>query len=316
MAHVATHHSPYLFTCVMRAPFPSLPSVQPVTVDLVNAADSRKVRQAAAPVHPDGEGAPHDILFRHEPPEPAVLRVVAVVAHRKIAAFRHDDVPRALNLGFKLAITETGCRVNVQVVLNAAQRFVPQLVVGIIRCLCGYQRFGHFLTVDGQRAVLVVDTITRYADHTLDEVLGWIDRIAEDDHIAALRHAHRQNLGVQHRQAKPIGKLVDGNEVADLQRWQHRAGRNLERFDHERANRYNDKQHRKQRARKIDIPRLRCRRVFTARLTAAAQYETIQSPDDGREQQDQHQYQSQIHCMRSSIRDRRHSPATSVTRWS
>src|SRR6476660_6606623 len=48
-----------------------------------------------AQVEPDEEGLADDILVRHESPDPAVARIVPVVAHREIMARRHgtDQAP-------------------------------------------------------------------------------------------------------------------------------------------------------------------------------------------------------------------------------
>src|SRR5579862_3946930 len=57
--------------------------------------DARQVRPAwNPPVHPDTDGAPHEVVRRHEPNlgEAAVLTVVAVVAHEEIMPGRHHRV--------------------------------------------------------------------------------------------------------------------------------------------------------------------------------------------------------------------------------
>src|SRR5258706_814993 len=53
-----------------------------------------------AEIEPDEKGLPDDILVRHEPPHPAVRRVVAVVAH-------HEIVPGGHGAGHTFAILIT-----------------------------------------------------------------------------------------------------------------------------------------------------------------------------------------------------------------
>src|SRR5215470_3060458 len=48
-----------------------------------NAADIAKI-------HPDEERTPDDVLLRDEAPKPAVLAVIAIVAHHEIVPGRHD----------------------------------------------------------------------------------------------------------------------------------------------------------------------------------------------------------------------------------
>src|ERR1700730_1650569 len=57
--------------------------------------DAPQVRPAwNPPVHPDADGAPHEMVLRHESNlgEAAVLTVVAVVAHEEIVPGRHHGV--------------------------------------------------------------------------------------------------------------------------------------------------------------------------------------------------------------------------------
>ena len=82
--------------------------------------------------------------------------------------------------------------------------------------------------------------ITRQSDQPLDVVDGRIGRIAEHDHIAALRLADRQELGVGHRQTQSVRELVDQDEITILQRRHHRIGRNAKWLEQKRAQQQHD----------------------------------------------------------------------------
>ncbi len=109
------------------------------------------------------------------------------------------------------------------------------------------QHFGHRLIVDEQTAVTAVaHGVTRQTDDPLDVVDAGFVGIAEDHHVAALRITDFDHLGVHHRQADAVGELVDQDEVTDLQRRNHRTGRDLEGFDEKRAQYQHDGQHREE----------------------------------------------------------------------
>src|SRR5690554_6762285 len=65
--------------------------VSPASFDSIT--DSAKVDTAsgAIPVHPDAHGLADQVLLRNEAPGAAVERLVAVVAHDEVMAFRHPD---------------------------------------------------------------------------------------------------------------------------------------------------------------------------------------------------------------------------------
>ena len=64
----------------------------------------------------------------------------------------------------------------------------------------------HFqqLAVDRQSLVTILDSISRQSDDALDIVRGRIQRIAEHDHVAALRLTRINNFRVQDRQPDTV----------------------------------------------------------------------------------------------------------------
>src|SRR5690554_3736699 len=65
--------------------------LRPRNNELLNSAHSIKRWQTRQrfPVHPDCEGLAHHQVIGHGAPEPAVVTVVAVVAHHKVMPLRH-----------------------------------------------------------------------------------------------------------------------------------------------------------------------------------------------------------------------------------
>ena len=92
-------------------------------------------------------------------------------------------------------------------------------------------------------------------DDALDEVLLGVLGIREDHHVAALgRHARPQAL-VRPRDRRAVRELVHEDVIADLQRRDHRAARDLERLDDERAERHRDGDRRRGSTRRTRAPR-------------------------------------------------------------
>ncbi len=75
----------------------------------------------------------------------------------------------------------------------------------------------NLLTVDIQLLSSIADMIARQADNTLDVVDGRVVGVTEYHDITTLRLANRDDLGVDHRQANTVGKLVDEDKVAYVQ---------------------------------------------------------------------------------------------------
>ena len=69
------------------------------------------------------------------------------------------------------------------------------------------------------------------------------------------------DLLVDHRQADAVVELVDQDQVADQQRRDHRAGRDLERLEQERAQQEDDQDHREQAGRPVEPPGLQQQRL-------------------------------------------------------
>ena len=125
-----------------------------------------------------------------------------------------------------------------------------------VRLVDAVELHGLQLAVDVHTLVAHDDVIAGQADQALDVVGRRVGRQAEHDHVAALRLAERDDLGVEHRQAQAVGELVDEDEVAVEQRRHHRVGRDAERLEQERADQQHDQDHREERARVLDDHRL------------------------------------------------------------
>ncbi|MNZ97463.1 hypothetical protein D3C78_1167010 [compost metagenome] len=133
-------------------------------------------------------------------------------------------------------------------VLGRTEFFLVELGAAQRARLGADQLLGNRLTVDEQALVGgVANRVARQANHTLDVVDVRVARVAEHHHIAALRITDFDDFLVDHRQADPVGKLAHQDEVADIQGWLHRTGRNLERFHQERTQHQHDEQHREER---------------------------------------------------------------------
>jgi hypothetical protein len=98
----------------------------------------------------------------------------------------------------------------------------------------------HRDAVDVHDIAADLDGIAGERDHALDVVAIRIARIDEDDHLAALGAAHLEELRRRVRDPHAVDELVDEDVVADLERRIHRRARDLERLDHERAQRERD----------------------------------------------------------------------------
>src|SRR5690606_10428607 len=196
-----------------------------------------------------------------------VVGVVAVVANHEVVPFGYHPFPRRRCLRDLLV---TG------LVDGIAQLFLIDVNPGqgLQRMASGHCVVGHGaqqlaldrFTVDEQLLVGVTDAVTGQADHPLDVVDARVVGIAEDHDIAALRLAYRNDPGVQHRQADTVGKLVDQDEVANLQGRLHRAGGNLEGFHQEGAQDQHHRQHREEGLAVFDQQRLLVQALQGARI--------------------------------------------------
>ncbi len=141
-----------------------------------------------------------DIVSRHKPPEAAVLAVIPVVSHGKIAALGH--VVRAIAL------------------INA----VRIDVLGIVLFEC--------LTVDVNGSPDHFNFIPGHANQALDVSDFRTVGVFENNDITALRIAVRQQFGPETR-LKTIDEFIDQQVIADQKIGFHRSRGDLERLDYE-----------------------------------------------------------------------------------
>ena len=210
-----------------------------------------------------------DVVIGHEAPVAAVVAVVAVVSHHEVLAGGHlaaesTVIVNAVLLAGKRShverINRLRCRIDGDGVIPVARvldallgRDVGEpfeVAIGAV----GRLRQRH--AVDRQLLVKIVDLVAGQADHPLDEVLRRIDRVTEDDDVAALRVAGRDDLLLDDRQADAVGELVDQDEIAHFKRGPHRRTRDLERLDDKRAQQKHDQQDREETLRILDPPGL------------------------------------------------------------
>src|SRR4051812_39491908 len=148
-------------------------------------------------VEPDEERLADDVLIGHEPPDPAVARIVPVIAHHEVMPRRYR-ARQAVRIVVAIGRVRERARRRHQsrrIVLD--QDLVLDIVQGLdealgeLHALLGQVvvdlAHRHRVAVDGETFVAVFDAIPRYPDHALDEVERRLLRIAENHHIAALR---------------------------------------------------------------------------------------------------------------------------------
>src|SRR5690606_14819065 len=196
--------------------------------------------QARFLVHPDGHRLADDVILGDRPPSAAVVTVVAVVAHHEVVSLRHHP---ALRLEPVVGTKVTRHRRRVDVVLHA-QHFLQVVDRRALLAQEAHEFLLHGLTVDVDDLLLrvVAHVVARQAHHALDVVAGVVRRDEHHD-VATCRFSHIDDLGADHGQAHAVGIFVDDDEIADVERGNHRAGGNLERLEQERTDHQDGEQH-------------------------------------------------------------------------
>src|SRR5690606_26392500 len=242
------------------------------------------------PAHPDGEGFTDNIAVRNHPsqlgrnagvlPIAAVVRVVAVIAHHEIVPRGHGPLAARLNPVTPHFLADQ--------VFGFAKLFTEDSRATKATRLLANQRFGDWRAVDEQALVTAIaHLVTRQTNYTLDVIDVRIVRIAEDHHVASLRVADVDDLGVHHRQANTVSELVYQDEITDFQGRDHRPGRDLERLDKKRAQHQHYRENREERFPVLDEHRFLIQR-FERRLidtASAALISLDRSPPARREEQ-------------------------------
>ena len=213
----------------------------------------------------------------------AVAGIVAVVAEEEVVALGHGVFPRVVHApradvedvvdvpaGKGLDLADLGAfPAKADGIVDAAWRNAKRALP-----LHGFDELARVLEFD-RRAVEVehavdhLDPVARQADQALDE-LGLVDRVDEDDDVAALGLGGEQTgvVAVEERagvvgadvEAEPldpdrraggvrvaVGEFVDEQEVADEQGVLHRAGRDPEGLEEEGAEHARNEQRPEQR---------------------------------------------------------------------
>src|SRR5690606_28589018 len=131
-----------------------------------------------AEIHPDKEGASHNILIGHKAPITTVQTIVAIISHDKVITFGHHTRDTVGEVLTGVAVGERHDRhqtlrlslVQQDVVLHFAQLFqIAPNVSGAIRLVViATAHLGNDLTIHGQYLVAVLHAVTRHTNHTLD----------------------------------------------------------------------------------------------------------------------------------------------------
>src|SRR5258705_12510494 len=181
-----------------------------------------------AQVEPDEEGLADDILVRHESPDPAVARIVPVVAHHEIMARRHATDQAAVIVVAVAGMLEFHAAADVAGRFLLQNDFVFPAVEALEVARKVLQPFPGLVVADlparrdaalhREDLVAVFDPVARQADHPFDVIEPGIGRKAEPHHVAARGAADVGDLDVDPRQADAVGVLVDQDEIADQQR--------------------------------------------------------------------------------------------------
>src|SRR5574341_2410465 len=131
-------------------------------------------------VEPDEEGAADDVLVRHEPPDPAVARVVPVVTHHEVMP-RRNRARQAAHIVVAISGERErapghhrGGRVVVEqyFMLGAAHRLhvAARELHALLREVVIDLAYRDRVAVDREPLVAVLDAVAGQADHALDVI--------------------------------------------------------------------------------------------------------------------------------------------------
>ena len=209
------------------------------------------------------EGGPLHLIHPNRPPIPAVVGVIAVVAHHEIAALGNDVLTIAPERTTQNRVVEHLVDALLQEFIPDHQRCAPIVFKNLAR--------GDLLrrhAVDRDNPVVDIDPIPRQSNQALDKiVLGQI-RVQvgghdirtqallaaiipghfEHDHIAPLRLLKARETNIRKGNPWAIGQLVDEEVIPYQEGREHRARRNTKGLDQERANCQRDDHSHQQRA--------------------------------------------------------------------
>src|SRR5574341_786862 len=185
----------------------------------------------AVPGPVDDEGPAEDLFELDEPPDAAVLAVVAVVAH---------DEHRVLGYQLRTEVLLGLVREILHPVRNGPQLFVEnqgfvperfRVSPRLFPCVHGLER--RELIVDVQLSIDDLELVSGNADHPLDEILLLILRVLEHDNLSPPWLLPGEYPFVREGDPGPIDKLVDKKMVADGERGDHGPRRYFESLHHE-----------------------------------------------------------------------------------
>lgn len=155
----------------------------------------------------DDKGLALDLGEVDESPKARIEAMVAVVSHDEVGIFRNGD------------------RAEVIPIRHGVRRTVV-LVDGV--------RFVLFPAVQVKFFILHLDGVSRKPHDPFDEIFRLIFREAEDDDVASMRLPDRNQCHVGKGETDSIDEFVHQDMIADVQRRNHRARRNLKRLHDER----------------------------------------------------------------------------------
>ena len=233
--------------------------------DRVRSAEGADAGHVAK-VRPDERGAADEARVINEAPVAAVLGVVAVVAHHEVLAFGDLADEARVRVRALGDLLQNGLRrnpgrtaaVDGDHVLDARKVLLALVERDVGVRVDEVDVAGLLLldAVDVDDLVAVFDRVARNADDALDVVDRLVHRVLEDHDVAALRAAERNDLPVGDGEPDAVLVLVDEDEVAHVQRREHRARRNAERLEEEAAHEEDDRDHGEEARRVLEPPGL------------------------------------------------------------
>jgi hypothetical protein len=206
---------------------------------------------------PDDHRFSLHIPIGHKSPETAVVREVAVVSHAKETIRWHRDGAKTIGrIRARIEHDPVGFGVEMLVVNFEARLLVLRFLHFAEDRVRGFCIEFHMLkrfAVHVKCFFFQLNGVARSSDDTLDEIDAFVFRIFKYDNVATFgRIAMNEGQRLVHdpvakRKIEAVGKLVHENIVARQKSGDHGARRDLESFDHARADREDDEQGEKER---------------------------------------------------------------------
>ncbi len=156
------------------------------------------------------KGLAFNLVELHKSPVPAVHAVVAVIPHDKIGVLGNGDRSKIIP-GLSLSGIDDKILMNG---IGLVQRFLIHI---------------HLFIKD-------LHHIPRLPNDPFNEVLTFILRIFENDHVSSFRLAERNQDLIRKGNLDPVDKLIDQDMIPNVQSLDHRTGGNFKGLNHKGPN--------------------------------------------------------------------------------